>query len=172
MTRSGFFSVDSLRGVWVLVVDPDPHGRQTLVEILSYCGALVTPLASPAEALNVMRQVKPDVLVVTLAQSGDLAFIRLVRALKPEEGGVVPGHRGGLRRQPVRRHGARPRLSGLPAQAAGSLGAVSDRVGARHDAVKLSHCCEARSLKGALVKLARPGIWESAPSAGVLFQAA
>jgi CheY-like chemotaxis protein len=90
MTRSGFFSVDSLRGVWVLVVDPDPHGRQTLVEILSYCGALVTPLASPAEALNMMRQVKPDVLVVTLAPSGDLAFIRLVRALKPEEGGVVP----------------------------------------------------------------------------------
>jgi len=64
MTRSGFFSVDSLRGVWVLVVDADPHGRQTLVEILSYCGALVTPLASPDEALSVMRQVKPDVLVV------------------------------------------------------------------------------------------------------------
>ena len=90
MTRSGFFSVDSLRGVWILVIDADPHGRQTLVEILTYCGALVTPLASPAEALNVMRQVKPDLLVVTLAQSGDLAFIRLVRALKPEEGGVVP----------------------------------------------------------------------------------
>jgi CheY-like chemotaxis protein len=90
MTRSGYFSVDALRGVWILVIDADPHGRQTLVEILSYCGALVTPLASPAEALNVMRQVKPDVLVVTLTQSSDFAFIRLVRALKPEEGGVVP----------------------------------------------------------------------------------
>lgn len=90
MTRSGFFSVESLRGVWILVIDADPHGRQTLVEILSYCGALVTPLAAPAEALNVMRQVKPDVLVVSLTQSSDLAFIRLVRALKPEEGGVVP----------------------------------------------------------------------------------
>jgi CheY-like chemotaxis protein len=90
MTRSGFFSVESLRGVWILVIDADPHGRQTLVEILSYCGALVTPLATPAEALNVMRQVKPDVLVVSLTQSSDLAFIRLVRALKPEEGGVVP----------------------------------------------------------------------------------
>src|SRR5262245_36962472 len=90
MTRSGYFSVDSLRGVWVLVIDPDPHGRQTLVEILSYCGALVTPLATPADALNVMRQVKPDLLVVTLTASDDFAFIRLVRALKPEEGGVVP----------------------------------------------------------------------------------
>src|SRR4029453_782757 len=89
MTRSGFFSVDSLRGVWVLVVDPDPHGRQTLVEILSYCGALVTPLASPAEAVNRRCPVNPDVLVVPRAPSGDLAFIRLVRALKPEEGGVV-----------------------------------------------------------------------------------
>ena len=90
MTRSGFFSVESLRGVWIFVIDADPHGRQTLVEILSYCGALVTPLGTPAEALNVMRQVKPDVLVVALTQSSDFAFIRLVRALKPEEGGVVP----------------------------------------------------------------------------------
>jgi CheY-like chemotaxis protein len=90
MTRGGYFSVDSLRGVWILVIDADPHGRQTLVEILSYCGALVTPVASPAEALGVMRQVKPDMLVVTMTESSDFAFIRLVRALKPEAGGVVP----------------------------------------------------------------------------------
>ena len=90
MSRGGFFSVDSLRGVWIFVVDGDPHGRRTLVEILSYCGALVTPLATGAEALNVMRQVKPDLLIVALAAPADLAFIRQVRALKPEDGGVVP----------------------------------------------------------------------------------
>jgi CheY-like chemotaxis protein len=90
MTGSGLFAVESLRGVWILVIDADPHGRQTLVEILSYCGALVTPLGSPAEALAVMRQVKPDVLIVSVTQSSDFTFIRLVRALKPEEGGVVP----------------------------------------------------------------------------------
>jgi CheY-like chemotaxis protein len=76
--------------VWILVVDADPHGRRTLVEILSYCGALVTPLASGDEALDVMRQVKPDVLVVSLAGGQDSPFIRRVRALKPEDGGVVP----------------------------------------------------------------------------------
>jgi CheY-like chemotaxis protein len=60
------------------------------VEILSYCGALVTPLASGADALAVMRQVKPDLLIVALSAADDLAFIRQVRALKPEDGGVVP----------------------------------------------------------------------------------
>ncbi|HEX9820416.1 MAG TPA: hypothetical protein VGD07_12500 [Methylomirabilota bacterium] len=90
MPRGGFFAVDSLRGVWILVIDGDPHGRRTLLEILSYCGALVTPLASVDEALTVMRQVKPDLLLVALLDDDDFGFIRQVRALKPEDGGVVP----------------------------------------------------------------------------------
>jgi CheY-like chemotaxis protein len=90
MPSGGFFSVDSLRGVWVLVVDASPMGRQTLREILSYCGALVTPIASAAEAVSVMRQVKPDVMIVASPADQDFAFIREVRSLKPEEGGVVP----------------------------------------------------------------------------------
>jgi hypothetical protein len=90
MPSGGFFSVDSLRGVWVLVVDSNPRGRDTLGEILSYCGALVTPMASATEALGVMRQVKPDVLIVALDDDSDLGFIRAVRGRKPEDGGVVP----------------------------------------------------------------------------------
>jgi CheY-like chemotaxis protein len=90
MPCGGFFSVDSLRGVWILVVDGNPRGRATLVEILTYCGALVTPMGSVEDALSVMRQVKPDVLIVALLDADDFAFIRQVRGLKPEEGGVVP----------------------------------------------------------------------------------
>jgi CheY-like chemotaxis protein len=90
MPGGGFFSIDSLRGVWLLVIDDNPVGRQALVEILSYCGALVTPLASPDDALGVMRRVKPDALVVALQHDDDLEFIRRVRNLKPEDGGVVP----------------------------------------------------------------------------------
>ena len=90
MLSGGFFSVDSLRGVWVLVVDGDRRGRETLGEILSYCGALVTPIATPEEALSVMRQVKPDVLIVARPDDTDFSFVRTVRALKPEDGGVVP----------------------------------------------------------------------------------
>ena len=90
MPCGGYFSVDSLRGVLVLVVDSHPRGRETLREILSYCGALVTPTASVDEAAGVMRQVKPDVLIVALPEDDDVAFIREVRSLKPEDGGVVP----------------------------------------------------------------------------------
>jgi CheY-like chemotaxis protein len=90
MPCGGFFSLDSLRGVWVLVVDSHPRGRDTLGEILSYCGALVTPMASAADALGVMRKVKPDVLIVALADDADFGFIRRVRGLKPEDGGVLP----------------------------------------------------------------------------------
>jgi CheY-like chemotaxis protein len=90
MPHGGFFSVDSLRGVWILVVDRHPRERDTLVQLLTYCGALVTPLASPDDALGVMRQVKPDVLLVSLTDDHDLAFIRRVRSLKPEDGGVIP----------------------------------------------------------------------------------
>ena len=90
MPCGGYFSVDSLRGVLVLVVDSHPRDRETLREILSYCGALVTPTASVDEAAGVMRQIKPDVLIVALPEDDDVAFIRDVRNLKPEDGGVVP----------------------------------------------------------------------------------
>jgi|KBSSwiStaDraftv2_1062776.scaffolds.fasta_scaffold2909114_1 CheY-like chemotaxis protein len=90
MPCGGYFSVDSLRGILVLIVDGNPRGRETLREILAYCGALVTPTASAADAVGVMRQVKPDVLIVALPEDDDVAFIRQVRSLKPEDGGVVP----------------------------------------------------------------------------------
>jgi CheY-like chemotaxis protein len=90
MPCGGFFSVDSLRGVRVLVVDADPRGRQTLVEILTCCGALVTAIASVDEALDVMRQVKPDVLIVVSTGDGGDDVVHRVRSLKPKDGGVVP----------------------------------------------------------------------------------
>ncbi|HXH84242.1 MAG TPA: hypothetical protein VNN07_15155 [Candidatus Tectomicrobia bacterium] len=92
MPGEGFFSVDSLRGVWVLLIDPDAGGRRALADVLGYCGALVTAVGTPDEAFRIMRQVKPDVLVVDLAisQPEPFAFIRQVRSLKPEDGGVVP----------------------------------------------------------------------------------
>ena len=90
MPCGGYFSVDSLRGILVLIVDGNPRGRETLREILAYCGALVTPTALAADALGVMRRVKPDVLIVALPEDDDVAFIRQVRSLKPEDGGVVP----------------------------------------------------------------------------------
>jgi CheY-like chemotaxis protein len=92
MARGGFYSVDSLRGVHVLVVDHEADCRGLLSAILHYCGALVTAVDSPEAALEVMRLIKPDVLVVDLIE-GDKDghwLIRQVRSLKPEDGGVAP----------------------------------------------------------------------------------
>jgi CheY-like chemotaxis protein len=92
MARGGFYSVDSLNGVHVLLVGHEPAAREVLASILRYCGALVTPAATAVDALDVMRQVKADVLVteavLSVADAGSL--IRQVRARKPEDGGVVP----------------------------------------------------------------------------------
>jgi len=91
MAPQGFFSVESLIGVHALVVDADQDCRQLLSTILRYCGALVTTTASAAEALNVMSIAKCDVVVVDLALPTEtgIDLIRRIRALKPEQGGVV-----------------------------------------------------------------------------------
>jgi len=91
MARGGFYSVDSLNGLHVLVVDRDADGREIVAAILRYCGALVTEVASPAEALEVMQVVKANVLVVRVYPKGaTMKVVRRVRALKPEAGGVIP----------------------------------------------------------------------------------
>ena len=88
MARGGFFAVDSLTSVHVLVVDDDPSFREVLVSVLRYCGALVTATAHADEALTAMNQIKPDVVVVTIGRNPDAAFLpRRVRARKPEDGG-------------------------------------------------------------------------------------
>ena len=91
MVAQGFFSVDSLVGVHALVVDADQECRQLLSSILRYCGALVTTTGSSREALKVMNVVKCDVLIVEISLPGEsgVELIRRVRALKPEDGGVV-----------------------------------------------------------------------------------
>jgi CheY-like chemotaxis protein len=92
MARGGFFSVDSLSGVHVLLVGPELAGRDVLAAVLRYCGALVTPASSAAAALDVMRQVKADVVLTEMDLPGadGLWLLRQLRARKPEDGGVVP----------------------------------------------------------------------------------
>jgi len=91
MARGGFFAVDSLTSVHVLVVDDDVSFRDVLVSLLRYCGALVTAVGTLEEALVAMDQVKPDVIVVTIGPSGGTVSLpRRVRARKPEDGGNAP----------------------------------------------------------------------------------
>jgi len=92
MERGGYYSVDSLSGVYALVVADVRDTQAMLRAVLEYCGALVATADTAEAALASMKQVKPDVLVVSLALPHDdaLRLLRAVRALKPEEGGTVP----------------------------------------------------------------------------------
>ena len=91
MARGGFFAVDSLTSVHVIVVDDDAGFRDVLVSLLRYCGALVTAVATEDEALTAMDQIKPDALVVTVGGARATAALpRRVRSRKPEDGGNVP----------------------------------------------------------------------------------
>ena len=92
MARSGFFSVGSLKGVHVLVVDDEPVAREVLRDVLEYCGALVLSAGSAREAFDSLRLIKPDLVVTKLALPEDDGFwlLRRLRGLKPEAGGEVP----------------------------------------------------------------------------------
>ena len=92
MARSGYFSVDSLKGVHVLVVDDERIGREVLRDVLEYCGALVLSVGSAREALDSLRLIKPDLLVtkIALPEHDGLWLLRQLRGLKPEAGGEVP----------------------------------------------------------------------------------
>ena len=92
MARGGFFAVDSLTSVHVLVVEDDDSFRDVLASVLRYCGAFVTAVPTPEEALLAMNQVRPDVVVVTMGgpRVAAAALPLRVRARKPEEGGNVP----------------------------------------------------------------------------------
>ena len=87
----GFYSVDSLSGIFALVMDTEKDRRNLLSGILRYCGALVTPVETADAALAIMQLLKPDVVVVDFSDpdNGQLHFIRSVRAMTADEGGVV-----------------------------------------------------------------------------------
>ena len=87
----GFFSVESLGGVFALVVDTDKDRRNLVAGILRYCGALVAPVETPQAASAIMRLLKPDVVVVDVSDPDDGAFefIHALRTLPPDEGGTV-----------------------------------------------------------------------------------
>lgn len=90
---SGLLEADlSLMGVQVLLVDDDVDTREFLTAALEEWQAKVTAVASPAEALKMLTELKPDVLVSDIGMPGEdgYSLIRKVRALGTEEGGGIP----------------------------------------------------------------------------------
>jgi two-component system CheB/CheR fusion protein len=81
-----------LRGVRVLVVDDERDARELLTIALTQGGAEVRTSTTAREALEVLDQWKPHVLVSDIGMPTEDGYemIRKVRALEPEHGGATP----------------------------------------------------------------------------------
>lgn len=85
-------SCPSLAGVRVLVVDDELDSRDFITTVLNQCQAKVKAVATVREALQIIPQWKPDVLVSDIGMPGEdgYSLIRQLRQLPPEQGGNTP----------------------------------------------------------------------------------
>jgi len=81
-----------LDGLRILVVDDDQDSLDLASAILSGAGAVVTTSRSAAEALELVRHGRPDVLISDIEMPGEdgYALIRKVRGLDRSSGGATP----------------------------------------------------------------------------------
>jgi len=86
------FATALLGGIKVLVVDDDLDAREPLRRFLEAARAEVIVVGSTDEAIEVLRQQLPDVIVSDIAMPGRNGYdlIRSVRALSGEMGGQTP----------------------------------------------------------------------------------
>ncbi|BAY36253.1 two-component hybrid sensor and regulator [Nostoc sp. NIES-2111] len=82
----------SLAGVRVLVVDDESDSRDFIATVLNQCQAEVKAVGTVREALDIIPQWKPDVLVsdIGMPQEDGYALIRQLRQQPPEQGGNIP----------------------------------------------------------------------------------
>ena len=81
-----------LAGLRVLVVDDEDDARDLLATVLRSCGSEVTTASSAAEAVAVVKTLKPELLVsdIEMPVEDGYSLITKIRALKPEDGGQTP----------------------------------------------------------------------------------
>lgn len=81
-----------LKGLKILVVDDEADARLLLAEMLEQYGAEVKASSSTAEALEMLEQYKPDVLVSDIGMPGEDGYvlIKKVRMMERERSGRIP----------------------------------------------------------------------------------
>jgi CheY-like chemotaxis protein len=81
----------SLDGVSVLVVcSPRAEGDEQATVVLRERGAEVIVASEPEQAVDLVRRLRPDVLLSCPNGEGDQGLIRAVREIAPERGGLTP----------------------------------------------------------------------------------
>ncbi|HEY9286322.1 MAG TPA: ATP-binding protein [Pyrinomonadaceae bacterium] len=83
---------NGVKGLRVLLVDDEEDTLELLSAALAQSGVEVRPRTNVRDALEAIREWKPDVIVSDIAMPGEdgYSFIRKLRALAPEDGGTIP----------------------------------------------------------------------------------
>ncbi|MDB5034909.1 MAG: rpfC [Chlorobi bacterium] len=86
------YELPSLKGISVLVVDDEPDARDLVRRVLESAGAEVFTAASVDEALRLVRETRPAVLVsdIGMPDRDGYDLIREIRSLPESEGGRIP----------------------------------------------------------------------------------
>ncbi|MHC5777255.1 hybrid sensor histidine kinase/response regulator [Nostoc sp.] len=81
-----------LAGLRVLVVDDEADTRNFLSFMFEEYGAIAIAVASVEEALAIVEQAKPDILIsdIGMSEQDGYTLIRKLRSLEPEKGGRIP----------------------------------------------------------------------------------
>ena len=85
-------STTTLDGLRVLVVDDEPDALQIVGAVIAQSGADVRTCESAQEALEMLKDWKPDVLMSDIGMAGEDGYelIDKVRSLSDESGGRIP----------------------------------------------------------------------------------
>jgi len=80
-----------LEGLRILVVDDQSDSREIVVDILQRYGAKMSSAASAPEALDMLLQQPPDLLIADIGMPGEdgYSLIEKIRALPASSGGAV-----------------------------------------------------------------------------------
>jgi len=91
-TRERSATPENVEGVRVLLVEDDDDTREAFSSMLSSLGATVRAEANAAAGLQAVTEFRPQAILSDLAMPGEdgLSFIRRVRELPPEQGGLTP----------------------------------------------------------------------------------
>jgi PAS domain S-box-containing protein len=82
----------NLNGINILIVDDEADTRELVAFVLEQQGAQVTAASSAQEALTMLPQAQPDVLLsdIGMPEMDGYMLIRQVRQLAPDQGGRIP----------------------------------------------------------------------------------
>jgi PAS domain S-box-containing protein len=85
-------ATSSLTGLRILVVDDEPDAREIVATILGEAGAEIVTASSSRQALELIQQRSPDLLISDIGMPGESGYdlIRKVRALSPGKGAQIP----------------------------------------------------------------------------------